>query len=97
VADDPTTLAEMKLKPTDAMVVCGGFHIFLDKNDPKPPPPLAEGTLSVTVAPYSYFRISELSGYGAGNRAPRFYELCYDHHAAAAGRTRSSSSTSSTC
>ena len=42
--------------------------------------------LSVTVAPYSYFRISELSGYGAGNRAPRFYELCFEHHAAGGGQ-----------
>jgi hypothetical protein len=34
------------------------------------------------MAPYSYFRISELSGYGAGNRAPRFYELCFERHSA---------------
>jgi hypothetical protein len=31
-----------------------------------------------TVVPYSYFRISELSGYGAGNRAPQFYQTCFD-------------------
>jgi len=80
------TLAAEKLKPEEAMVVCGGFHIFLDREDPDPPPPIPEGTLSVTVAPYSYFRISQLSGYGAGNRAPRFYEMCYDHHCAGIGQ-----------
>ena len=80
------TLKNRQIKPEDAMVVCGGFHIFLDRNDPESPPPLPPGTLSVTVAPYSYFRISELSGYGAGNRAPRFYELCFEHHAAGLGQ-----------
>src|SRR5205814_1616267 len=72
----------LKLKPADAMVVCGGFHIFLNQDDPEPPPAVPQGTLNVTVAPYSYFRISELSGYGAGNRAPRFYESCFEHHSA---------------
>jgi hypothetical protein len=62
-----------------AVVVCGGFHLFLDRNDPTPPPAIPTGTLSVTVAPYSYFRISQLSGYGAGNRAPRYYEMCFEH------------------
>jgi hypothetical protein len=76
------SLADTKLKPCDALVVCGGFHIFLDQNDPEPHPPIPAGTLSVTVAPYSYFRISELSGYGAGNRAPRYYEMCFDGHIA---------------
>lgn len=80
------TLADRKLSPRDALVVCGGFHIFLDRQDGEPPPPLPQGTLSVTVAPYSYFRISELSGYGAGNRAPRFYELCFEHHSAGIGQ-----------
>jgi hypothetical protein len=82
------TLETLRLDPKDAMVVCGGFHIFLDRNDPESPPPIPEGTLSVTVAPYSYFRISELSGYGAGNRAPRYYEMCFDNRAAEAEETQ---------
>jgi hypothetical protein len=80
------TLKSRKLKPEQAMVVCGGFHIFLDRNDPDPPPAIPDGTLSVTVAPYSYFRIAELSGYGAGNRAPRFYEMCYESHCSGVGQ-----------
>jgi hypothetical protein len=80
------TLARKRLSPCDAVVVCGGFHIFLDRNDPQPPPEIPEGTTTVTVAPYSYFRISELSGYGAGNRAPRFYEMCFDGDAGGASR-----------
>ncbi|QEG32169.1 hypothetical protein GobsT_70210 [Gemmata obscuriglobus] len=76
------TLAARKLKPADAMVVCGGFHLFLDRDDKAAPPPCPEGTVYTTVVPYSYFRISELSGYGAGNRAPQFYQTCYDLTAA---------------
>jgi hypothetical protein len=80
------TLAKLGIKPEEAMVVCGGFHIFMDREDKVAPPAIPEGGLSVTVAPYSYFRISELSGYGAGNRAPRFYEMCFEHHAAGRGQ-----------
>lgn len=32
----------------------------------------------MTLMPYSYYRLSERSGYGAGNRAPAYYELLWD-------------------
>ncbi|SFI90242.1 DUF5682 family protein [Thermoflavimicrobium dichotomicum] len=32
----------------------------------------------VTLIPYSYHRLSEQSGYGAGNQAPRFYQLVWE-------------------
>lgn len=72
------TLAQRALSPTDAMVVCGGFHLFLDRDDNTPPPESPAGTVYTTVVPYSFFRISELSGYGAGNRAPQFYQTGWD-------------------
>ncbi|HSN25139.1 MAG TPA: DUF5682 family protein [Kofleriaceae bacterium] len=72
-------LAKRKLSRRDAMVVCGGFHLFLDRDDREPPPEPPPGTTLATVVPYSYFRISELSGYGAGNRAPRFYQTLWEH------------------
>jgi Family of unknown function (DUF5682) len=31
-----------------------------------------------TLMPYSYFRLSSQSGYGAGNRAPSYFELLWD-------------------
>ncbi|MEZ4238704.1 MAG: DUF5682 family protein [Myxococcota bacterium] len=71
-------LAEHRCAPSDAMVVCGGFHLLLDPTDDTPPPALPAGTVYNTVAPFSYFRTSELSGYGAGNRAPRYYEALWD-------------------
>lgn len=72
------TLQAKKLKPEHAMVVCGGFHLFLDRDDPEPPPVPPTGTVYTTVVPYSFFRISEMSGYGAGNRAPQFYQACFE-------------------
>lgn len=72
------TLQERKLQPEQAAVVCGGFHLFLDRADTEPPPPLPSGTVYTTVVPYSFYRISELSGYGAGNRAPQYYQTCFD-------------------
>jgi hypothetical protein len=72
------TLAARKRKPEQAMVVCGGFHLFLDRSDQQPPPEPPAGTVYTTVMPYSFFRISEMAGYGAGNRAPQFYQTCFD-------------------
>src|SRR5262249_11966696 len=71
------TLAARGLKPEQAAVVCGGFHLFLDRDDPEPPPEPPPGTVYTTVVPYSFFRVSEMAGYGAGNRAPQFYQSCY--------------------
>ena len=72
------TLQARKIKAADAMVVCGGFHLFLNRDDTTPPPECPEGTVYTTVMPYSYFRLSEISGYGAGNRAPQFYQTAWD-------------------
>jgi hypothetical protein len=72
------TLRTKQLKPERAMVVCGGFHLFLDRDDPEPPPGAPAGMVQVTVVPYSFFRVSELSGYAAGNRSPQFYQLGWD-------------------
>ena len=72
------TLAERGIAAKDAMVVCGGFHLFLDPDDDTPPPEPPKGVVYNTVVPYSYFRISELSGYGAGNRAPQYYQRLWD-------------------
>jgi hypothetical protein len=72
------TLRERKVQPKDALVVCGGFHLFLDRADKEEPPEQPDGTVYVTLVPYSFFRISELSGYAAGNRAPQFYQRLWD-------------------
>ncbi|MBD5149443.1 MAG: hypothetical protein HDT18_03525 [Oscillibacter sp.] len=33
---------------------------------------------TATLMPYSYFRLSSRSGYGAGNRAPGYFELLWN-------------------
>ncbi len=72
------TLAARGLEAEQAAVVCGGFHLFLDRDDLAPPPEPPAGTVYTTIVPYSYFRVSEMAGYGAGNRAPQFYQACHD-------------------
>jgi hypothetical protein len=71
-------LRRRKVKPRQAMVVCGGFHLFLDREDVTPPPQAPGGTIYTTVVPYSFFRVSELSGYAAGNRAPQFHQTYWE-------------------
>ena len=79
------TLADRGLAPDRAAVVCGGFHLFLDRADEAPPPMSPAGTVYTTIVPYSFFRVSEMAGYGAGIRAPQFYQTCHD--LTAAGRS----------
>jgi hypothetical protein len=71
-------LAARKLGPEKAFVLTGGFHLFLDRDDAMAPPEPPAGTVYTTIAPYSYVRVSELTGYGAGNRAPRYYQVLWD-------------------
>ncbi|MBX9667362.1 MAG: hypothetical protein K2X93_07070 [Candidatus Obscuribacterales bacterium] len=72
------SLETMKISSTEAMVVCGGFHLFLDRADKVAPPEIPEGTVYNTIVPYSYFRVSQLAGYDAGTRAPQFYQRVWD-------------------
>lgn len=71
-------LAANNLQAREAMIVCGGLHVFMDQQDPTPPPDIPPGQVYTTVVPYSNFRISNLSGYGAGNRAPQFYGMQWE-------------------
>lgn len=70
------TLAKAKMAPAEAMVVCGGFHLFMAR-EPGPLRECPKGTVYRTVTPYSYVRTCDLTGYGAGNRAPAYYERLY--------------------
>lgn len=72
------TFAETGVAPERAMVVCGGFHLFMSR-EPGPKREWPKGSVYRTVTPYSYARTSELSGYGAGNRAPAYYARLYEH------------------
>lgn len=69
--------------PADKIVVVtGAFHVKglksdtakLSEEELKALPVLEAGK---TLMPYSYYRLSARSGYGAGNKAPAYYELLW--------------------
>ena len=69
--------------PEDRIVcVCGAFHVTgLEQGQPMTDAeaaalPMADST--ATLMPYSYYRLSTRSGYGAGNRAPAYFHLLWD-------------------
>lgn len=68
--------------PEKTVVVTGAYHrpgllsdapAMTDQEIKK----LPSVECSVTLMPYSYYRLSSRSGYGAGNRAPAYYELVW--------------------
>lgn len=70
--------------PEEIVVVTGAFHVQgLSSEDT--PPMTAEELSSLprveashTLMPYSYYRLSARSGYGAGNKAPAYYSLLWE-------------------
>lgn len=65
------------------VVVTGAYHVKglerdtteLSEKEQKELPVLEAGK---TLMPYSYYRLSTRSGYGAGNKAPAYYELLWE-------------------
>ena len=68
--------------PEQIFCVCGAFHVAgLEENTPLSGQELAALPAvpsRATLMPYSYYRLSSRSGYGAGNRAPAYFELLWD-------------------
>jgi hypothetical protein len=70
-------------EPEQVLVVCGAFHAPALTEDR---PPMSDRELkalprtatSLTLMPYSYYRLSAQSGYGAGNHAPAYYQRLYE-------------------
>ncbi|MGQ8870229.1 DUF5682 family protein [Myroides sp. TSA_177.3] len=69
-------------KPEDIVVIVGAYHVLgLDLDLPA----LTDQELKkiptvdaqLTLMPYSYLRLSSRMGYGAGNRAPYYFELMW--------------------
>lgn len=68
--------------PEEIVAVCGAYHVEgLREGEP-----MTDGELAAlprvpsshTLMPYSYYRLSSRSGYGAGNRAPAYYALVWE-------------------
>ena len=68
--------------PEKIFCVCGAFHVSgLQENAPMTDAELAalpQAECTATIMPYSYYRLSSRSGYGAGNKAPAYFELLWD-------------------
>ena len=62
--------------------VCGAFHVEgLKSNAPMTDDEFAmlpKADSTATLMPYSYYRLTTRSGYGAGNKAPAYFELLWE-------------------
>ena len=71
------------LKPEQIVVVTGAFHATALGPDL---PPMSDEELAklrrrdskMTLMPYSFFKLSSQSGYGAGNHAPAYFEMVWN-------------------
>lgn len=68
--------------PEKIVAVVGAFHAPVLRGDlpamtDKELASLHRRTSKLTLMPYSYFKLSSQSGYGAGNRAPAYFELLW--------------------
>ena len=70
------------IPPEKIFCVCGAFHVAgLEKNTPmteEEEAALPRADCCATLMPYSYYRLSSRSGYGAGNKAPAYFELLWE-------------------
>ena len=70
------------ISPEKIFCVCGAFHVAgLEENASLTDQELASlptAGSAATLMPYSYYRLSSRSGYGAGNKAPAYFELLWE-------------------
>lgn len=66
--------------PEKTVVVTGSYHVEGLRNweTPETLPKFPAAESLHTLMPYSYYRLSTRSGYGAGNKAPAYYELIWE-------------------
>lgn len=84
------------VKPEKIVAVVGAFHASVLNSEhgamtDKELSRLPQRESKLTLMPYSYFKLSSQSGYGAGNHAPAYFELLWqtleDESIGATGRT----------
>lgn len=76
-------VVDMGICEDEIVVVCGAYHMSgIQQSQPLSKEEynqIQHVEISKTLMPYSYFRLSSLSGYGAGNKAPAYYELLWEY------------------
>lgn len=72
--------AAVGFAPEKTVVVTGSYHVEGLKawQNEEELPEFPETECLHTLMPYSYYRLSTRSGYGAGNKAPAYYELIWE-------------------
>ncbi|MFF2907478.1 DUF5682 family protein [Paenibacillus sp. NPDC057934] len=69
--------------PERIVVICGAYHAaaLADVTDYMTDEELAllpSRSTKLTLMPYSYYKLSTMSGYGAGNRAPHYFQMMWE-------------------
>ncbi|EGK03207.1 DUF5682 family protein [Dysgonomonas gadei] len=69
-------------KPEEIVIIVGAYHVSGIQCDLSPMSDaelkdIPRATSQITLMPYSYLRLSSRTGYGAGNRAPYYFELMW--------------------
>ena len=82
-------------RPEQIVVVTGAFHASVLGPELEPMSEAEWAKLrrresKMTLMPYSFFKLSSQSGYGAGNHAPAYFEMVWEgfHDSDAASRSR---------
>jgi len=70
-------------EPNCIVVVCGAYHAAALAQDSHVMTDqewiqLPSRKTKLTLMPYSYYKLSSMSGYGAGNNAPNYYEMMWE-------------------
>lgn len=69
------------VNPEKILVIVGAYHLqALLHNDPMSKDEfksLQKVDTKITLMPYSYYKLSSFSGYGAGNKAPNYFEYMF--------------------
>ncbi|MFX0020476.1 MAG: DUF5682 family protein [Promethearchaeota archaeon] len=66
------------VKEKDTLVITGGIHSVVLPDTPSKDTKYPIKGLINSLIPFSYFRLSNKSGYLSGNQAPQFYENIWD-------------------
>jgi hypothetical protein len=71
------------VSPHKIAVICGAYHLSALKTKEKiltdkEIADMPKRAVKSTLMPYSFFRLSSFSGYGAGNKAPQYFQLVWE-------------------
>lgn len=70
------------IAPDKIFCVCGAYHVeglkICNPMSDAELKKLPKADSAATLMPYSYYRLSTRSGYGAGNKAPAYFHLLWD-------------------